>query len=72
MEAAGKLAKSIAGNAPVSVVLAKRVMTGVALGDLEMALAYETEALLTCYATQDRIEGPRAFAEKRPPHFVGH
>jgi enoyl-CoA hydratase len=66
------LAARIAANAPVSVGLAKRVMNRVALGDLEAALAYETDALLVCYGTDDNKEGPRAFAEKRAPRFVGH
>jgi len=66
------LAGKIAANAPISVGLAKRVMNKVALGDLDVALAYETDALLVCYGTQDNKEGPRAFAEKRAPRFVGY
>ena len=69
---ATKLARRIADNAPVSVGLAKRVMNRVTLGDVELALAYETDALLTCYGTEDNKEGPRAFAEKRAPRFIGH
>ena len=66
------LAARIAANAPVSVGLAKRIMNRVTLGDLEAALGYETDALLVCYGTEDNKEGPRAFAEKRAPRFVGH
>ena len=69
---ADALAQQIAGNAPVSVALAKSIMNRLAIGDLETALALETQALLTTYATDDHLEGPRAFAEKRKPNFVGH
>lgn len=72
LDQARALAQRIAANAPVSVALARRVMNRVALGDLEVALNFETDALLTCYATEDNKEGPRAFAEKRAPRFVGH
>jgi enoyl-CoA hydratase len=72
LDEAFALARRIAACAPISIGLAKRVMNRVSLGDLEVALAYETDALLTCYGTQDNKEGSRAFAEKRSPRFVGH
>lgn len=72
LDDAQALARKIAANAPISVGLAKRTMNKVALGDLEVALTYETDALLVCYGTDDNKEGPKAFAEKRAPRFVGH
>ena len=35
------------------------------------ALAREAEMGQAIYRTRDAIEGPRAFAEKRPPKFEG-
>jgi enoyl-CoA hydratase/carnithine racemase len=34
-------------------------------------LAYETEAQLACFESQDCLEGINAFLEKRKPQFRG-
>ena len=68
---AEELARTIAGNAPVSVALAKRVLNRVAIGDLESALAFETEGLLATYATADNERGAAAFARRERPDFSG-
>ena len=65
------LARTIAGNAPVSVALAKRVLDRVSIGDLETALAFETEGLLATYATDDNERGVAAFAKREAPMFEG-
>ena len=68
---AKELARTIAGNAPVSIALAKRVLNRVAIGDLETALAFETEGLLATYATADNEQGAAAFARREKPDFSG-
>lgn len=65
------LARTIAGNAPVSVALAKRVLNRVSIGDLETALAFETEGLLATYATDDNERGVSAFAAREKADFSG-
>jgi len=70
-EEARALAEAIAINAPLSVAATKRlareteVLPRAALLDLtEMTFGMLKD-------TEDRAEGRRAFAEKRPPRFVG-
>ena len=70
LTAALKLAAEIAENAPLAVQASKRLAYGIAdrARQDEAALwelnAVENKAIL---ATEDAMEGPRAFAEKRPP-----
>ena len=70
-ERAVELAKTIANNAPVSIALAKKVLNRVSVGDLETALAFETEALLATYSTDDNEQGVAAFARGEKPKFSG-
>jgi enoyl-CoA hydratase/carnithine racemase len=64
-------ASRIAANAPVAVRQAKASI-GKAI-DLDRAngYAYEIEAYNRCVGTEDRLEGIRAFNEKRKPDFKG-
>ncbi|MCP4576168.1 MAG: hypothetical protein GY846_07790 [Deltaproteobacteria bacterium] len=71
MEEAKALARKIAANAPISVSLAKTCLNRGAQTDLDTALVYETEAVLATIASEDMMEGARAFAEKRAPKFKG-
>ena len=70
-ERAMDLARTIAGNAPVSIALTKRIMDRVSIGDLETALAFETEGLLATYATDDNERGVAAFAKRETAEFEG-
>ena len=65
------LARTIAGNAPVSIALTKRILDRVSIGDLETALAFETEGLLATYATDDNERGVAAFAKGEAAEFEG-
>jgi enoyl-CoA hydratase len=65
------LAQRIAANGPVAVQAIKRsVLAGEGLSEAD-ALAEELRIGQPVFATQDAREGPRAFAERRQPHFTG-
>jgi len=69
METAYDYAERIAANAPLAVSATKQsAVEGLAL-DLESAYANETRHSDRIFMTEDAKEGPRAFAEKRPPKW---
>lgn len=71
VETALALAQAIVENAPIAVSTAKHAIDeGLSL-DLDAALKLELEKYERVLATEDRLEGLRAFAEKRPPKFKG-
>lgn len=65
------VARTIADNAPLTVWAAKKsVRAAMDLGceqGLEAACRFHERV----YASADAIEGPRAFAEKRAPRWIG-
>jgi enoyl-CoA hydratase/carnithine racemase len=64
-------AKTIAGNAPLTVASVK-VIVREALKDRGAADEALCDAWVKrCFASEDYIEGRRAFMEKRPPQFKG-
>lgn len=71
MDEAKKMAKKLAANPPLSVKYAKRaVNTGMQL-DISSALDYEAHCAAMLSVSEDRIEGFKAFTEKRKPNFKG-
>ena len=65
-------AHRITANAPLAVRATKEsVLRGLAL-DLEAAYAVEEELSGRVFSSDDAKEGPKAFAEKRPPRWTGH
>ena len=64
-------ARTMVNNAPLSIVAAKRVIDEYVkdAGDRDAALCEKVVA--DCFASQDYIEGRRAFMEKRRPVFNG-
>lgn len=59
----------IAANAPLAVSATEQsAVEGLAL-DLESAYDNESRHTDRIFATEDAKEGPRAFAEKRPPRW---
>ncbi len=69
MDAAYDYAERIAANAPLAVWATKQsAVEGLAL-DLQSAYENETRHSDRIFATEDAKEGPRAFAEKRPPRW---
>jgi enoyl-CoA hydratase len=69
MDTAYDYAERIATNAPLAVSATKQsAVEGLAL-DLQSAYDNETRHSDRVFATEDAKEGPRAFAEKRPPQW---
>jgi len=64
-------ATRIAGNAPISIRQAKKSISMASQTDIALGYKYEIEAYNRMVPTQDRLEGVRAFNEKRKPDFKG-
>jgi enoyl-CoA hydratase/carnithine racemase len=71
MPTAQALAQTIVARAPLAVKYAKEaIVRGLDL-PLEEGLQVEAELSNLLRSTEDRMEGARAFKEKRPPQFKG-
>jgi enoyl-CoA hydratase/carnithine racemase len=68
---AGRLARRIADNAPLSVRAAKAMVLATAGRDLDEAVEEGWRLFQPVYESEDAQEGPRAFVEKRPPVWKG-
>lgn len=71
MPAAMEAARAICANAPFAVRQAKKAIRYGTNTDLRSGLAFEIESYNRTVVTEDRLEGVRAFAEKRKPNFTG-
>ena len=71
LERALDLAGLVASRAPVATRLAKRAVLAAEDTGLAAGLAEERRLHAAAMATEDRVEGMRAFLEKRPPNFEG-
>jgi enoyl-CoA hydratase len=68
LDRAFEWARRINVNAPLAVQATKEsALRCLAAGSLEEAYAIESAISATVFSTEDAIEGPLAFAEKRPP-----
>jgi enoyl-CoA hydratase len=68
---ATEIATAIARNGPLAVRQAKKAIAYGSETDLETAMILAIEAYNATVVTEDRLEGVRAFNEKRPPRFTG-
>jgi enoyl-CoA hydratase/carnithine racemase len=68
---ATEIAATIAKNGPIAVRQAKKAIAYGLETDLETAMVLAIEAYNATVVTEDRLEGVRAFNEKRPPRFKG-
>ena len=65
------LAEKITGNGPIALRQAKIAVNTGMQTNLAMGLAIEHESYQQTIRTKDRLEGLRAFQEKRKPNFKG-
>ena len=68
---AGRLARRVADNAPLSVRAAKAMVHAMAGRDLDAAVEEGWRLFQPVYLSEDAQEGPRAIVEKRPPLWKG-
>jgi len=67
-----QLAEEILPNGPIAVRMAKAAINRGIEVDLESGLKYEEAYYAQVIPTKDRIEGLKAFKEKRKPDYKGH
>ena len=66
-----EIATTIAANGPVAVRQAKKAIAYGSETDLQTGMILAIEAYNATVVTEDRLEGVRAFNEKRKPRFQG-
>jgi len=66
-----EIAATIARNGPIAVRQAKKAIAYGAETDLDTGIILAIEAYNATVVTEDRLEGVRAFNEKRKPEFKG-
>jgi enoyl-CoA hydratase len=65
------IAELIASKSPVAVASAKQATRAALSLPLEEGLRMERSLFALCFASQDKVEGVKAFLEKRTPEFPG-
>jgi enoyl-CoA hydratase len=70
-EEAARLAADLAAKPPLALAQAKRATAVAADADLETGCRYEVEAFGVTFASEDRVEGLKAFMDKRIPAWKG-
>ena len=72
VEATAGWVKQILACAPLSIRASKEVVyRSLSTGSLEESMSAKYDSVKAMATSQDYIEGPKAFAEKRPPNWQG-
>lgn len=71
MHEASETARAICANAPLSIYRARKAVDLAQEVDLASGFAFELEAYNRLIGTEDRLEGVKAFNERRPANFKG-
>jgi enoyl-CoA hydratase/carnithine racemase len=71
LDAALELAGEVAKQPPIAVRLAKQAVTAADETTISAGLEVERRLYELAMATEDRVEGTKAFLEKREPKFEG-
>lgn len=69
--AALSLARDVAAAGPIALRMAKSAIDSGSNVDLHTGMRIEEACYAQVLPTKDRLEGLRAFAEKRAPRFTG-
>jgi len=70
-EAVAKLARRIASKSPIALAMGKEAVNMGLQADLRTGLSIEARCFCMCFGSEDRVEGMKAFLEKRKPAFKG-
>ena len=65
------LAEQVGRNAPLAVAHSKALVRAAYEQSRELAWVEQAQRLAAVLASEDAVEGPRAFSERRPPKWVG-
>lgn len=71
LDKALSVANTISSNAPISVRLLKKYLRSGQDLDIETVMQLEIDGMLECLASEDLVEGTKAFLESRPPKYSG-
>ena len=71
MDEARALADTLLARGPLALRAAKRAILEGASLPFDEAMNLELQLFNSVMRTQDAVEGPRAFAEKRAPNYQG-
>ena len=71
VEEAKKLLKKILSKGPVAIRMAKKAINEGLGMSLREGEDLEAQCQGICFSTEDKMEGVKAFLEKRPPNFKG-
>lgn len=71
LSAALEWAKKMMNHGPIALASAKRAIRGGAHLPMKEAIAFELENYKKCLYSKDRLEGLKAFEEKRTPEYRG-